>query len=176
LVFMIEPYYNGYQHTQWVELQAMLKVIGELHKQRNVFVSCGLKEAADRVWGQITEQQEKADKLAQKMVDDRNAMTLSMVKVFLIANLAYAKAMEFEALVKELTGSTESGLSADTHDVVKAVEALAMGIDNGGTEKQAYAFGDIIDELEAVFNEKLEPEVDKIMERFKDSKTFKKLF
>jgi len=173
---MIQPYYNGYQHDQWVRLQAMHNVIADLHKQRNVFVSCGLDDAARRVWGQISKTQTEADELAQKMVDDRNAMTLAMVEVFLIANLAYAKAMEFEALVKKLTGSKETDLSADVKTVVKAVEELALGIDNGGTEKQAYAFGDIIDELEEAFNEKLEPEVDRIMERFKNSKEFRKLF
>ncbi len=173
---MIEPYYNGYQHRQWVELQAIRKVIGDLHKQRNVFLSCGLNDAARRVWGQICDTQKKADTLAQRMIDDRNAMTLAMVKVFLIANLAYAKAMDFESLVKKLTGSNESDLSADVHGVVKAFEELAMGIDNGGTDKQAYAFGDIIDELEEWFYAEMEPKVNEIMERFKDSKVFKKLF
>ena len=173
---MIEPYYNAYQHDQWVRLQAMRKVIGDYHKQRNLFVSCGLDDAARRVWGQIQKAQQEHDQLAQKMIDDRNAMTLAMVKVFLIANIAYSKAMDFESLVKKLTGTNETSLSADVHEVTKAFEELALGIDKGGSDKQAYAFGDIIDELEDWFNKEFEPKVDEVMERFKNSKDFKKLF
>ena len=173
---MIKPYYTAYQHEDWIRLQAYNKVIGDLHKQRNVFLDCGLDEAARRVWGEIDKAQRERDELAQKMLDDRKALSVSMIQVFLIANLAYAKAMEFGELTRKISGTTDLALAEDVKNLVKVSEELAMCIDNAGTNKQASAFGDIIDRLEERYNEILMPEVEKIMQEFKDSLVFDKLF
>ena len=173
---MIEPYYTAYQHSDWVKLQAYNNTIGELHKQRNVFVNCGLTEPARKIWEQIHQAQRERDELAQKMVDDRKAMSVAMLQVFLIANLAYAKAVEFGELVKRISGTPDLTLAEDVKNLVKVSEELALCIDNAGTDKQAYAFGDIIDRLEERYNEVLMPEVEKIMQEFKDSLVFDKLF
>lgn len=173
---MIEPYYTAYQHKDWVKLQALGNVIGELHKQRNVFVNCGLTEPARKIWGQIEKTQRERDELAQKMVDDRKKLSVSMLQVFLIANLAYAKAMEFGELVQEISGEPDLTLSEDVKRLVKVSEELALSIDNAGNGKQVNAFSDIIDKLEERYNEVLMPEVEKIMQEFKSSLVFDKLF
>lgn len=173
---MIEPYYTAYQHADWVRLQAYNKAISELHKQRNVFLDCGLDNAAKKVWPQIYQAQRERDQLAQKMLDDRKTLSVAMIQVFLIANLAYAKAVEFGEITRKISGTADLALQEDVKNLVKVSEELALCIDNAGTGKQAKAFGDVIDKLEERYNEILLPEVDKIMQEFKDSLVFEKLF
>lgn len=173
---MIEPYYTNYQHADWVRLQAYDKVIGDLHKQRNVFINCGLNDAARKLWPQISKAQKERDELAQKMVDDRKAMSVSMIQVFLIANLAYAKAVEFGELTRRISGTPDLTLAEDVKNLVKVSEEIALCIDNAGNGKQVKAFGDIIDKLEERYNEILLPEIEKVMREFKDSLVFDKLF
>ena len=96
-----------------------------------------------------------------------------MIKVFLIANLAYAKAIEFQELVKQRTGTGESALGEDVKLMVRACESIALMIDTVGHDKQAYALSDIIDNLEEKFNKELEPEVNKLIEQFRKSRQFK---
>ena len=173
---MIEPYYTAYQHEDWIKLQAYNKVIGDLHKQRNVFLDCGLDGAAKKLWPQIDQAQRERDKLAQKMLDDRKKLSVAMIQVFLIANLAYAKAVEFGELTRKVSGTADLTLQEDVKNLVKVSEELALCIDNAGTGKQAAAFGKVIDRLEERYNEILMPEVEKIMREFKDSLVFEKLF
>ena len=173
---MIEPYYTSYQHADWLKLQAYNKVIGELHKQRNVFLDCGLSDAAKKVWAKIDQAQRERDQLAQKMLDDRKKLSVSMIQVFLLANLAYAKAVEFGELTRKISGTTDLVLAEDVKHMVKVCEELALCIDNAGTGKQAEAFGKVIDELEERYKEVLLPEVEKLMREFKDSLIFEKLF
>jgi hypothetical protein len=170
---MIDPYYNRYQHEQWVTLKAYDNVLSDLHKRRNRFIDIKDKEAARRAWDELQELQVKRDKLAMKMVQDREDFSAAMIKVFLIANLAYAKAVEFQELVKERTGSEETALSEDVKLMVRACESIALMIDTVGHDKQAYALGDIIDNLEEKFNEEIEPDINKLIEQFRKSRQFK---
>lgn len=173
---MIEPYYTAYQHSDWVKLQAYNNVIDDLHKQRKVFFDCGLTSAEEKVWERILQAQRERDQLAQKMVDDRKKLSAAMIEVFLIANLAYAKAVEFGELTRKVSGNPDLTLQEDVKNLVKVSEELALCIDNAGTGKQAEAFSEVIDRLEERYNEVLMPEVDKIMQEFKDSLVFEKLF
>ncbi len=173
---MIEPYYTTYQHSDWVKLQAYNNVIDDLYKQRKVFYDCGLTSAEEKVCEQIFQAQRERDQLAQKMVDDRKNLSAAMIEVFLIANLAYAKAVEFGELTRKVSGNPDLTLQEDVKNLVKVSEELALCIDNAGTGKQAEAFSEVIDRLEERYNEVLMPEVDKIMQEFKDSLVFEKLF
>lgn len=171
---MKEPYYTTYQKREWTELQAMKGAIQTLQKKRNVFLDCGLKEAADRVWTDIADVQQKHDTLAEKMIRDRERMAAELVKVMLIAYLAYSKALDFEDTVRKLTGVQEDALSEDMSRMVKVCEELALAIDKGcGDERQAYAFGELTDKLEDKFKELVEPEIDKLISDFRSSKVFK---
>ena len=173
---MIEPYYTAYQHEDWEKLQAYNQLIGKLHKDRNVFLDCGLSDAARKVWGSIAKAQKERDELAQKMLDDRKALSVAMIQVFLIANLAYAKAVEFGELTRKISGTHDLALQEDVKNLVKVSEELALCIDNAGNAKQAEAFGKIIDRLEERYNNILMPEIEKIMQEFKSSLVFDKLF
>lgn len=170
---MIDPYYNRYQHEQWTTLKAYDNVLSELHKMRNRYIDMKDKESARRCWDELSDLQNRRDKLAEKMVKDREDFSAAMIKVFLIANLAYAKAIEFQELVKERTGSDESMLSEDVKIMVKACESIALMIDSVGHDKQAYALGDFVDKLEERFNTKVEPEIDEVISDFRKSNQFK---
>lgn len=170
---MIEPYYTRYQKDQWTTLKAYDNVIGELHKKRNYFLSIKQKDAARRCWEELCELQTKRDKLAQKMVTDREDFSAAMIEVFLLANLAYAKSVEFQDLIKERTGSGETALSEDVSLMVKAAESIALMIDSVGHDRQAQALSSVIDELEESYNEKFGPIMKEIMQKFRKSNQFK---
>lgn len=170
---MIDPYYTRYQKDQWTTLKAYDNVIRSLHQKRNHFLDIKEKEAARRCWEELSDLQDRRDKLAMKMVQDREDFSAAMIKVFLIANLAYAKAIEFQELVKQRTGTGESALGEDVKLMVRACESIALMIDSVGHDKQAYVLGDIVDKLEEKFNNELSPEVDKLIEEFRKSRQFK---
>ncbi len=173
---MINPYYTAYQHEDWIKLKSYDNIIGQLHKKRNTFVSCGLDDAARRTWSEIHKVQTERDELAQKMIDDRKSLSVAMIQVFLLANLAYAKAVEFGELTRKISGTHDLTLQEDVKNLVKVSEELALCIDKAGTGKQAEAFGEVIDKLEERYNKVLMPEVEKLMEEFKASPVFDKLF
>lgn len=170
---MRDPYYTRYQKDQWSTLQAYKNVLSELHKRRNYALDKKDKPEAKRIWEQIVELQEKYDALADKMIKDREDFSAAMIEVFLIANLAYGKAVEFQELVKKRTGSTETALAEDVKLMVRACESIALMIDTVGHDKQAYAIGDIIDELEEKYNNILKPAVSEIISEFRKSRKFK---
>lgn len=170
---MKDPYYTRYQKEQWITLKAYDNVISDLHKRRNHFIDIKQKEAARRCWEELTDLQTKRDTLAQKMITDREEFSAAMIKVFLIANLAYAKAMEFQELVKKRTGSAESALGEDVKLMVRACESIALMIDTVGSDKQAYALSDIIDNLEDKFNDVAEPIIEEAIKDFRKSRQFK---
>ena len=91
------------------------------------------------------------------MIQDREAMSASLIEVILIANLAYAKAMEFSEVVKRCTGEPEGALAEDVKRIVKVCEEVALSVDEAGTDKQVKAFSDIIDETEEDYNAVVEP-------------------
>lgn len=165
-----------YQRADYIKLQAYKNVISELHKKRNVFLDCGLKEAAQKAWGEISMAQHEHDALKEKMIQDRETMSASLIEVILIANLAYAKAVEFSEVVKRCVGDPEDALAQDVKRIVKVCEEVALSVDEAGTDKQTCAFSDVIDELEDTYNNKLEPVVNEIMDKFRKSKRFKQLF
>jgi len=171
-----EPYYNSYQRADYIKLQAYKNVISELHKQRNVFVRTGLTDAAQRVWGEISMAQQEHDALKQKMVHDRETMAASLLEVILIANLAYAKAMEFSEVVKKCTGSSEDALALDVQRICKICEEVALSVDTAGNDKQSNAFSDVIDEIEEQYNKQLTPIVDEVMQKFRKTKRYQSLF
>ena len=170
---MRDPYYTRYQKDQWVTLKAYDNVIRELHKKRNHFLDMKQKDAAARCWDELSQLQEKRDKLADKMIKDREDFSAAMLEVFLIANLAYAKAMEFQELVKQRTGTGETALGEDVAVMVKACQSIALMIDTVGHDKQAYALSDLIDKLEETYNDHLNPIVQDIMQNFRKSNKFK---
>lgn len=170
---MRDPYYTRYQKDQWTTLQAYKNVISELHKRRNQMLDHKRKDDARRLWGEISKLQEKYDALADKMIKDREDFSAAMIEVFLIANLAYAKAMEFQDLVKERTGTGETALSADVSTMVTAAKSIALMIDTVGHDKQAQALSDIIDELEEQYNTAVSPIVEEIITKFRNSDKFK---
>lgn len=170
---MRDPYYTRYQKDQWATLKAYDNVIRELHKKRNHFLDIKQKDAAARCWEELSQLQKKRDTLADKMIKDREDFSAAMLEVFLIANLAYAKAMDFQDLVKQRTGTGESALGDDVKIMVKACESIALMIDHVGHDKQAQALGEVIDELEETYNTTLSPVIQNIMDRFRNSKRFK---
>ena len=170
---MTDPYYNKYQRADWLKFQAMKNVIGDLHKQRNTFVSCGLDEPARRIWGQITDMNKQLEKLADKMKRDRERMSAALIEVILIANLAYAKAMEFGEIVGKITGKDEDALAKDVKRIRTVCEEVALSVDVAGTDRQAKAFSDVIDKLEETYGDKLSGLVSDIMEEFSKSDRFK---
>lgn len=170
---MADPYYTTYQHNQWMTLQAYKNVLSELHSMRNACLDAKRNKDAQRLWGEISELQEKYDKLADKMIKDREDLSAAMIKVFLIANLAYGKAVEFQELIKKRTGTVETALSEDVKLMVRACESIALMIDTTGHDKQAYAISDIMDALEEKFNTQLEPLVDEAIAEFRKTKQFK---
>lgn len=170
---MKDPYYTRYQKNEWATLQAYKNVLDELHKRRNWMLSVGLEDDADRVWEEIFALQNKYNNLADKMIKDREDFSAAMIEVFLISNLAYAKAVEFQELVKERTGSEETALAEDVAIMVKAAESLALMIDTVGHDKQAQALGSIIDELEERYNGQVVPVIKDIMQKFRKSKKFR---
>lgn len=170
---MRDPYYTRYQKDQWTTLQAYKNVLGELHKRRNWMLDNKFKADAQRVWGEIADLQQKYDSLADKMIKDREDFSAAMIEVFLISNLAYAKAVEFQDLVKQRTGVGETALAEDVSLMVKAAESIALMIDTVGHDKQAEALSDIIDELEEEYNNKVSPVVKDIISKFRKSNQFK---
>ena len=170
---MKDPYYNRYQHEQWVTLNAYKNVLSELHKRRNYMIDCRRKDEASRLWEEISKLQEKYDNLADKMIKDREDFSAAMIEVFLIANMAYAKAVEFQELVKRRTGSEEHALSEDVAILVKAAESLALMIDTVGHDKQAKALSDVIDEMEERYNEAVTPVITEVIKNFRNSNKFK---
>ena len=170
---MNDPYYTRYQHEQWITLKAYDNILSTLQKKRNYFLDIKEKDAAKRVWEEIAELMDKREALAEKMIKDREDFSAAMIKVFLIANLAYAKAVEFQDLIKKRTGSSESELAKDVKLMVRACESIALMIDSVGHDKQAYALGDIVDNLEQNFNDKIEPEINQTIAEFRKSNQFK---
>lgn len=170
---MNEPYYNRYQKADYIKLQAYKNVIADLHKKRNVFLDCGLNDAARRVWSEISLAQKEHDTLRDKMIKDREAMSASLIEVILIANLAYAKAMEFSEVVKKATGTPEPALAEDVNRLVKISKEIALSVDEAGNDKQVNAFSDVIDETEEKYNSLVEPLVTEIMQNLRESKRFK---
>lgn len=173
---MREPYYNAYQRADHIKLQAYKNVISSLHKQRNTYLDCGLKDAASRVWQEIAQAQAELDMLRDKMIKDREDMSASLIEVILIANLAYAKAMEFSELVQRCTGDPEDALALDVKRIVDICKEVALSVDVAGNDKQTLAFSDVIDELEEKYNSQTKPIVEEIMKVFRKSKRFKQLF
>lgn len=171
-----EPYYNSYQRADYIKLQAYKNVIDTLYKQRQIFLDTGLDEAANRVWGEISMAQHEHDALKEKMIQDRETMAIRLLEVILIANLAYAKAMEFSEVVKQCTGSAEDALALDVKRICDICEEVALSVDVAGSDKQAKAFSDIIDEIEDEYNEKLSPMVNKVMQKFRKNKRYRALF
>lgn len=161
---MNEVYYTTYQRLDWLKLQALKGAEKTLAKKRNIFLDCGLKEAADRVMDDIAENMREQRRVTDKLIEDRHRMTVELVKVFLIAYMAYAKACDFEDLVKELTGSREEALSEDMRGMVKACETLALAIDKGaGDSRQVTVFGELADELEEWMRDKFEEELEEVI-------------
>lgn len=107
------------------------------------------------------------------MIKDREDFSAAMIEVFLIANLAYAKAVEFQDLIKERTGTGETALSEDVALLVKAAESIALMIDSVGHDKQAQALSTMIDELEDKYNQQVSPIVNGIIQQFRKSNQFK---
>lgn len=170
---MKDPYYTRYQKDEWATLQAYKNVLSDLHKRRNWMLDNKLKDEAQRVWSEIADLQDRYDKLADKMIKDREDFSAAMIEVFLLANLAYAKAVEFQELVKKRTGSEETALSEDVKLMVKAAESIALMIDTVGHDKQAFALSDVIDELEEKYNKQFSPVTAEVMRRFRKSNQFK---
>lgn len=171
---MKDPYYTTYQTRDWTALQAVKGAIESLQKKRNVFLDCGLKDAADRVMAEITDNLREQERLTKKMDGDRKMLARELVKVFLVAYLAYAKALDFEDLVKRLTGATEDALSDDMKEMVKACERLGLMIDRAsGNNRQVALFGTMTDKLEDWFRDKMENELETIIN---DNANFEKLF
>lgn len=170
---MRDPYYTRYQRQEWVTLQAYKNTLSELQRRRNWALDNGLKQDAKRMWEEISDLQRRYDNLADKMIKDREDFSAAMIEVFLISNLAYAKAVEFQELIKERTGSEETALADDVAIMVKAAESIALMIDTVGHDKQAQALGAIIDELEEKYNEQVMPIVKDIMQKFRKSKKFR---
>lgn len=170
---MIDPYYTRYQHNQYMAVKRYDNTITSLHQKRNYFLDIGEKEAAQRCWDELSALQKRRDELATTMVKDREDFSAAMIKVFLLANLTYAKAMEFQALIKERTEVEEEALGNDVAIMVKAAESIALMIDSVGHDKQANALSDIIDNLEESFNKEVEPKLDSQIEEFRRSKQFK---
>lgn len=170
---MSEPYYNRYQRPDWIKLQAYKNVISGLHKKRNVFLDCGLQDAAKKAWGEISMAQKEHDALKEKMIQDREAMSASLIEVILIANLAYAKAMEFSELIQERTGTPEPALAEDVKRLVNISKEIALSVDEAGNDKQTRAFSDVIDETEEEYNSLVRPLTKRIMDKLKKSKRFR---
>ena len=170
---MRDPYYTRYQKDQWMTLQAYKNVLNELSSFRKSFAEAKCKKDVKRIDNEIYDLQQKYNNLADKMIKDREDFSAAMIEVFLISNLAYAKAIEFQELVKERTGSEETALSEDVKLLVKAAESIALMIDTVGHDKQAKALSTIIDELEDEYNKSVTPIVNDIMHRFRRSKKFR---
>lgn len=171
---MKDPYYTTYQTRDWTKLQAVKGAIATLQKKRNVFLDCGLRDAAERVMSEISDNLREQERLTTKMNEDRHTLSKELVKVFLIAYLAYSKALDFEDTVRSLTGATEDALSEDMRDMVRACERLGLMIDKAsGNTRQVALFGELSDKLEDWFREEFEVKLDKIIQ---DNGNFEKLF
>lgn len=161
---MKDPYYTSYQTKDWTKLQAVKGAIAALQKKRNVFLDCGLRDAAERVMQDISDNLRERDRIVEKMNHDRKVMAKELVEVFLVAYLAYSKALDFEDLVRRLTGVTEDALSSDMMKMVKACEELGLAIDKAaGDNRQVTLFGELSDKLEDWFREKFENELNDII-------------
>ena len=109
----------------------------------------------------------------EKLTDDRRRLTREMIKVFLVAYLAYSLALDFEDLVLELTGATENDLSADMKNMVKSCTEVAMAIDKGaGNGHQVAVFGELTDDLEDWFKDKMSEELESIISNHKQYDKF----
>ena len=161
--------YNAKLEAYRAEAAKLQAIANDLNRKRR-------KEAAEHYRRLQYSAMELAEKMEDKIISDRRTITAHLLKAILSANLAYAFAVEFQAKVKELTGATESDLTADMEEMVAKCKDVALAVDHAGTERHAWSFSDLIDELEEWHLETVSAKVNEIIERYERSHDFDKLY
>lgn len=118
--------------------------------------------------------------LKQKLSDDCRDICSSILKSFMCAYLSYVFAKDFEYIVRKRTGVNESDLSFDMKNLMAVVSEAGLAIDQcdlaNDDHRHMNSFTHLTDQLEEYFETEVKAKVDEIMEEYKKTKEFKKLY
>lgn len=118
--------------------------------------------------------------LKQKLSDDCRDISAALLKTFMSAYMAYTYAKDFEHIVKVRTGCNESDLSFDMKALMQLATEAGLAIDQcdlaNDDHRHMNGFTHLTDKLEDFFENEVKAKVNEVMEEYKKTKEFKKLY
>lgn len=176
----MRQHYSIYQKRDEQQLE---KLQAELSMHRilcNQLRQRGLTEASKCENDICHKLMDDIEALKQKLSDDCRDISAALLKSFMSAYMAYVYAKDFESIIKHRTGTIESDLTFDMKNLMSVVTDAGLAIDQcdvkNNDHRHMNGFTILTDQLEEYFETEVKAKVDAIMEEYKTTKEFKRLY